>query len=170
MPVEAEVLLCRGVADQDGGVDGGGQHSGSEDAGHVEPLAADPHAFVGVDAVDPEPLGGSRAEHGNGYLGGGRVQVMALGDAGGDDREEVERCGLDSQGVGFDGGDVGIAVGVGAADRPGGLHLLHPADPADHGRRRGGQLRGPAGEALAVADSEQVGAELVDLVEQAGLG
>ena len=68
------------------------------------------------------------------------------------------------------GGDVRGAVGVGAADRPGALHLLHAADPADHGRRRGGQLGGAAGEALAVADGEQVGAELVDLVEQAGLG
>ena len=36
--------------------------------------------------------------------------------------------------------------------------------------RGGGQLGGGAGEALAVADGEQVGAELVDLVEQAGLG
>ena len=50
---------------------------------------------------------------------------MALGDAGGDHREEVEGCGLDGQGVGVDRGDVGVAVGVGAADRPGGLHLLH---------------------------------------------
>ena len=48
--------------------------------------------------------------------------------------------------------------------------LLHAADTADHARRGGGQLGGAAGEALAVADGEQVGAELVDLGQQAGLG
>jgi hypothetical protein len=113
---------------------------------------------------------GGGAEYGDGFLGGGRVEVVALGDAGGDHREEAEGCGLDGQGVGVTGGDVGVAVGVGAADRPGGLHLLDTADAADHGRRRGRQLRGAAGDALPVADGEQVGAELVDLVEQAGLG
>ena len=168
--VEAQVGLCRGVADQDGGVDGGGEHGGFEDAGDVEPLAADPDPLAGVDAVDAEPLGGDGAEHGDGFLGGGGVEVVALGDGGGDDREEVEAGGLDGQGVGVDRGDVGAAVGVGAADRPGALHLLHTADTADHGRRRGGQLGGAAGEALAVADGEQVGAELVDLGQQAGLG
>ena len=77
---------------------------------------------------------------------------------------------MDGQAVGVDRGDVGGAVGVGAADRPGALHLLHTADTADHARRRGGQFGGAAGEALAVADGEQVGAELVDLGQQAGLG
>ena len=67
-------------------------------------------------------------------------------------------------------GDVRVAVGVDATDRPGGLHLLNTADTADHGRRGSRQLDGVAGEALPVADGEQVGAELVDLVEQAGLG
>ncbi len=33
-----------------------------------------------------------------------------------------------------------------------------------------GQFGGGAGEALAVADGQQVGAELVDFVQQAGLG
>ena len=168
--VEAQVFLCRGVADEDGGVDGGGEHGGFEDAGEVEPLAAHPDPLAGVDAVDAEQLGGGGAEHGDGFLGGGRVEVVALGDGGGEDREEVERCGLDGQAVGVDRGDVGGAVGVGAADRPGALHLLHTADAADHGRRRGRQLGGAAGEALAVADGEQVGAELVDLGQQAGLG
>ena len=97
MAVEAEVLLCGGVADQDGGVDGGGEHGRFEDAGHVEPLAADPDAFAGVDAVDAEPLGGGGAEDGDGFLGGGGVEVLALGDGGGDDREQVEGGGLDGE-------------------------------------------------------------------------
>ena len=58
--VEAQVLLRRGVADQDGGVDGGGEHGRFEDAGEVEPMAADPDAFVGVDAVDAEQTGRRR--------------------------------------------------------------------------------------------------------------
>ena len=95
MPVEAQVLLRCGVADQDGGVDGRGQHGRSEDADHVEPLVADPNPLSGVDAVDPEPLSGDGAEYRNGFLGGGRVEVVALGDAGGNDWEEGERCGLD---------------------------------------------------------------------------
>ena len=45
------------------------------------------------------------------------------------------------------------------------LHLLHTADTGDHGRRAGGQLGGGSGEALAVADGEQVCSELVYLVE-----
>ena len=102
MPVEAQVPLRRGVADQDGGVDGGGEHGRVEDAGHVEPLAAHPDALAGVDAVDAEQLGGGGSEDGDGLLGGGRVEVLALGDGGGEDREEVEGCGLDGQAVGLD--------------------------------------------------------------------
>jgi hypothetical protein len=106
--VEAQVFLCRGATDQDGGVDVRGEHGGFEDAGEVEPLAADPDPFAGVDAVDPEQLGGGGAEYGDGFLGGGRVEVVALGDGGGNDQEEVERCGLDVQAVGVDRGDVGV--------------------------------------------------------------
>ena len=65
-------------------------------------MAADPDAFARVDPVDPEPLRGSSAEDGDRFLGGGRIEEVALGDAGGDDREEVEGCGLDGQGVGVD--------------------------------------------------------------------
>ena len=168
--VESQVSLCRGVADEDGGVDGGGEHGGFEDAGEVEPLAAHPDALVGVDAIDAEQLGGDGADDGDGFLGGGRVEVVTLGDGGGEDREEVDGCGLDGQAVGLSRGDVGGAVSVGAADRAGTLHLLHTADAADHGRRGGGQLHGATGQALAVADGEQIGAELVDLRQQAGLG
>ena len=169
MAVEAQVFLCCGVPDQDGGVDGWGEHSRFEGAGHVEPVAADPDAFAGVDAVDPEALRGSGAEDSNGFLGGCRVEVLALGDIGGDHREEVEGCGLDGQGVGVDRGDVGVAIGVGTADCSGGLYLFDSEDPADHDGRRGGQLGRGAGDALAVADGEQVRAKLADLVEQASL-
>jgi len=103
-------------------------------------------------------------------LGGGGVEVVAFGDTSGDHGEEVKRCGLDGESVRVADGDVRVAVGVGAVDRPSGLCLLDTTDPADHGRRRGGELCGAAGEVLAVTDGEQVGAELVDLIEQAGLG
>src|SRR5437764_9877186 len=114
-------------------------------------------------------MGGGDADYGDGFLRGGRVEVVALSDGRGEDREEVEGCGLDGEAVGVDRGDVGGAVGVGAADSPDALHVLHTADPADHGRRAGGQFGGAAGEALPIADGEQVGAELVDLGQQAGL-
>ncbi len=98
------------------------------------------------------------------------VEVVALGDCGGDDGKKAETGGLDGEAVGVDRGDVRGAEGVGAVDRPGALRLLHTADTADHARRGGWQLGGAAAEALAVADGEQVGAELVDLGQQAGLG
>jgi hypothetical protein len=86
---------------------------------------------------------------------GGSVEIVALGDGGGEDREEVERCGLDGEAVGIDRGDVGSAEGVGAADRPGALHLLHTADTTCHARRRGRELGGAAGEALPAADGDK---------------
>ena len=85
--VEAEVFLGGGVADNDGGVDGGGEHGRFEDAGEVEPLAADPDPFARVDVVDAEQLGAGGAEHGDGFSGGGGVEVVAVGEGRGDDRE-----------------------------------------------------------------------------------
>jgi hypothetical protein len=76
-----------GAAFQDGEVDGRGERGRFEDAGDVEPLAADPDAFVGVDAVDAEQLGGGSAEYDDGFSGGGSVEVVALGDRGGEDRQ-----------------------------------------------------------------------------------
>src|SRR5437764_8634414 len=104
-------------------------------------------------------MGGGDADYRDGFVGGGRVEVVALSDGGGEDREEVEGCGLDGESVGVDRRDVEGAVGVGAADRPNALHVLHTADAADHGRRACGQFGGAAGEALTIADGEQVGAE-----------
>src|SRR6202011_2064696 len=85
VPVEAQVSLCRGVADQDGGVDRGGEHSRFEDAGEIEPLAAHPDPLAGVDAIDPEQLGGDSTDDGDGFLGGGGVEVVTLGDGGSED-------------------------------------------------------------------------------------
>ena len=124
----------------------------------------------GIAALGMKPLSGHGAEYRNGFLGGGRVEVVTIGNAGGNDGEEGKRCGLDRQGIRVARRDVRTAIGVGAADCPGGLHLLYPADSFDHGRRRDGQLGRGAEEVLTGADGEQVGAELVDLVEQAGLG
>ena len=78
----------------DGWLDGRSKYGRFEDAGHVEPLAADPDSLAGVDAVDPEALRGSGAEHGDGFSGACRVEVVALGHAGGDHRKEAEGCGL----------------------------------------------------------------------------
>ena len=66
-----EVGLGGGEADQDGVVDLGGEHGRVEDAGDVEPHAADPDPLAGEDAVDAEALGGGGAEHAD-RLGRGR--------------------------------------------------------------------------------------------------
>ena len=117
----------------------GGEDGGVEDAGHVEPHVVGPDPLAGVDPVDAEALGGGRAEHGDGFLGGRRVEVAALGDGGADGGQQAEAGGLDGEGVGVDGGDERAAVDV-AGDRSGLLHLGHPVDAADHGRGRCGQL------------------------------
>ena len=44
MAVEAEVVLGGGEADEDRGVDVGGEHGGVQDAGHVEPLVVEPRS------------------------------------------------------------------------------------------------------------------------------
>jgi hypothetical protein len=75
VPVEAQVLLGAGEADQDGGVDLGGVGVGVENAGDVEPLAggaagADPDPHAGPDPVDAQQPGCGGAEHGDGLAGG----------------------------------------------------------------------------------------------------
>src|SRR5258708_24965429 len=104
MAVEVEVVLGGGKAGQDGGVDLGGEHGGLENAGQVEPLAAEPDPLAGPDAVDPQPLGGHRAEYGDGFVRGGGVEVAALGDAGADGSRQPETGRLDRQAIGVDGG------------------------------------------------------------------
>jgi hypothetical protein len=59
--VGAEVGFRRRVADQDRGVDVGGEHGGVEDARDVEPLAAEPDALPGEDPVDAQGQAASGA-------------------------------------------------------------------------------------------------------------
>src|SRR5260370_40893290 len=82
MAVEVQVVLGGGKADQDGGVDLGGEHGGLEKAGQGEPLAAQPDPLAGPDAGDPQPLGGHPAPDGGGVGGGGGGEVAACGGAG----------------------------------------------------------------------------------------
>ena len=63
--VVVQVVLGGGVADQHRGVDLGGQHGGLEDAGEVEPHAADPDPLAGADRVDAQPLRGGGAQNGD---------------------------------------------------------------------------------------------------------
>ena len=80
MAVEAKIRLGGREPDEDRGVDLGGQDGRVEDAGDVEPLVVDPDPLAGVDAVDPEALGGDGAEHGDRLPGRGGVEVAALGE------------------------------------------------------------------------------------------
>src|SRR5260370_12320415 len=104
MDVEVQVALGGGKADQDGGVDLGGEHGGLEDAGQVEPLAAEPDPLAGPDAVDPQPLGGHGAEYGYRFLRGGGVEVVPLRHAGADRGPEPKAPPLDRHALGGDGG------------------------------------------------------------------
>ena len=170
MPVEAQVFLRGREADQDGRVDLGGVGVPVEDAGHVEPLAADPDPHPGPDPVDAQQLRGEGAEHRDGLAGGGGVQEPALREAGARDRGQVQGGGFHAEGVGFDRGDERGLVGVDVADGAGVLHRGDPGQPGDHAGRRRGQLGGGAGEGLPVGDGQQVGAQLGDLGQQRGLG
>ena len=67
--VEAQVVLGGREADEDRGVDFGGQDGRLQDAGHVEPHVVGPDPLTGKDPVDPETLGGGRAEHTDGLFG-----------------------------------------------------------------------------------------------------
>ena len=69
-------------ADQDRAVDLGGEYRRIEDAGDVEPLAVDPDPLTGQDHVDPEPLGGGRAQHADGLGASGGVEPAALAERG----------------------------------------------------------------------------------------
>ena len=97
MAVEAEVALGGREADEHGAVDLGGEQRRGEDAGEVEPLAAEPDPLAGVDAVDPEPLRRGGAEHRHGFAGGGGVEVAAGGDGGADGRGQAEARRLDAR-------------------------------------------------------------------------
>src|SRR5207248_10755373 len=107
----------------DGRVDVRGEHRGSEDAGEVEPLAAHPDPLPGVDAIDAEQLSAGGADYGDGFLRGGGVEVMAVGEGRGDDREEVEGCRLNGQAVGVDRWDEAVTECAHAGDFPCALHL-----------------------------------------------
>ena len=106
--VEVQVVLRRGVADQHRGIDLGGQHGRVEDAGDVEPHAADPDPLTGEDLVDPQPLRGGGAEHGDRFVSGGPVQVAALGHAGAHGGRQAQAGGVDGEGVGVDAGISGL--------------------------------------------------------------
>src|SRR5258708_1669195 len=147
MAVEVQVVLGGGKAGQDGGVDLGGEHGGPWNAGHVEPPAAEPDPLAGPDAVDPQPLGGHRAEYGDGFVRGGGVEVAALGDAGADGSRQPETGRLDRQAIGVDGGDDRAAVDR-YLDRPGVLYGGGPPRPAAHSWCPPVQFRPPPPRAL----------------------
>jgi hypothetical protein len=147
-----------GVADEDCGVDFGGEGGGLEDAGEVEPHAAGPDPLAGPDAVDAQPRGGGGAEHRDRLAEGGGVEVGALGERGADRGGQPEAGRIDGQGVGVDGGDERAAVGAGARDGADVLHGVDAGQPGDHAGGGGVQFGGAAGDGLPVLHGQQVGA------------
>ena len=128
--VEAEVALGRGEADEDGGVDLGRERGRVEDAGEVEPHPSEPDALARVEAVDPEPLRGGVAEHGDRLARGGRVEIFAGGDGGADRRRQAEARRLHRERVRVDRGDERAAVDVRASSS----RCTAPAAPGRCGR------------------------------------
>src|SRR5580658_1960680 len=170
--VEVQVLLSRGEADQDRRVDLGGIGVGVEDAGHIEPLAADlavdPDPHPGPDPVYAKQPRCDGAEHGGRLAGGGGVQEPALREAGAGHRGQVQGGGVNAEGVGFDRRDERGLVDINAADGAGALYLSDPGQPGDHAQRRLRQFGDTAGEGLPVGDGQQVGAQGLDLGQQRG--
>ncbi len=170
VPVEVQVLLRGGEADQDRRVDLGGVGVRVEDAGDVEPLAADPDPHAGPDPVDAQQLRGGGAEHRDRLAGGGGVEEPALREAGAGHRGQVQGGGVHAERVGLDRGDERGLVDADAADGAGVLDGGDAGQPGDHARRGLGQFGGGAGEGLPVGDGQQVGAQRPDLGQQRGLG
>src|SRR5262249_29635704 len=139
-------------------------------AGQVEPLAAEPDPFAGPDPADAEALGGGGAEDGDRFAGGGRVEVVAGGDAGADGGGQAEGSRLGGEGGGVDGGERRAAGYPGTGDGAGGLDGGDRRDAGDHGGGGFGEFGGAAEQGLPVGDRQQVGAELGDFGEQPGGG
>src|SRR6266550_2118954 len=76
MAVKAKVALGCGEADEYGAVDLGRKRRRVEDAGEVEPHPSEPNALTRVEPVDPEPLGGRIAEHGDRLARRGHVEIL----------------------------------------------------------------------------------------------
>ena len=165
VPVEVQVAFRGLEADEHRAFDSGREHRWAEDPDEVEPLVRGPDPLAGVDVVDPESLRGGGAEHRDRLLRGGGVQVAALHDLDAERVQQAEARRLDFEGVGFDGGDQRRAVHL-PFDLPGLRDGFDGVDAGDHRGRHERQLRGLAGEALAVGDGQEVRPEPVDLFEQ----
>ena len=168
MTVETEVALGSREADEHARVDLGSEHGRIEDAGEVEPHAAEPDPLAGVETLDPQPLRRRGTEHCDGLASGSGVQVAAGGDSGTDRLRQAEARRLHREGIRVDRRDERAAVDVDGR-RAGVLDLLDGTDAGDHAGGRERQLGCLPEEGLAVRDGEQVGTELVDLRQQARL-
>ena len=83
--------------------------------------------------------------------------------------EQAETCCLDAERIRVDRWNELAAVDVDVGDEGGGLDGGDSGDASDHGGSGLGQFRGLAEERLTVLDGEHVGAELVDLGQEARL-
>ena len=162
VPVELQVAFRGLEADEHRAFDFGCEHRWAEDPHEVEPLVDGPDPLTGVDVVDPESLRGRGAEHRGRLLGGGGVQVAALHDVDAQRVQQAEARGLNTQSVGFDGGDQRRAVDA-AFDLPRLRDIFDRVDTGDHRGRDERQLGRLAGEALAVGDGQEVRPQSVDL-------
>jgi hypothetical protein len=161
-----EQFLGDRQADERRAVEIGGELERVQDPDDGEPLVAEPDAHPRP--VDPQPLGGDRAEH------DGRVaRARGVQEDPGPERR-AERC-REVEAGGGDADPTRLHLGdeVGAPDvrveRLDGRDVGDRADPADHGGRLLRELRVLAEDRLARADSEEVRAEAVEGRDQVRL-
>ena len=117
---------------------------------------------------DPEALRRDRAEHGHRIGAGGVVEEHAARHRPLQHAEQAGARGLDLDAAGLALADEPAAP-HGAVDRLDRRHVLDGPDARDHLLRLRRQRAGGAAEALPGLHLEQVRAQLVELVEQAGL-
>lgn len=167
--VTVEVLGGRRHADQSCSVEVRVELELVEDADHREPLITEPYELSPRDVVDAEPLRSNGTEH------GGRVgarDVVEEHTVGHGPRQSVEQIGIDRLNrdaarlaarneISLEHLGIDIADGRGLFDRP---------DAGDHRRRFLRQLTASQTDAAARLNGEEVGAELVELRQEIGLG
>ena len=121
---------------------------------------------TGVHPGDAQVLRGLHAEHDRGVVRRGAVEEDAGGKLPAQRGQEVGRGGQHRQAAGLDRGDL-VGLEDGGADRRGLGLRLHGTDARDHAGGGQGQGGRATEELLPGRHGQEVGAQLVELGEQA---
>ena len=162
------VALGRAVPDQHGAVEVGSQREGLQDPQNLDPPPTDIEEYRLVEIPDPEALGRDRAHH-RGRIGPGRRrEERAVGHAAVEGADKARVSAEDLYATGEVGRHQFVAVGadIDGIHRGGRLDRGDTTDPLEGRLRQRGIAGAEAGPGL---DSQQVGAQRGDLIQQGGL-